>query len=153
MFTIETLSLRSTCCKPTFVDFFFITERTNPKNYLNRTKKIHKLETYQCESWRGANIFEVLNRDSRNCLSLDAWERVMMELNGDDDGSRRRWRQISTEREERSPQGERRWISERETADLTERETVDPTEREDGGSERREKKDHDGGEGGDDRLK
>ena len=75
-----------------------------------------------------------------------------MELNGDDNGSRRRWRQISTEREERSPQGERRWILERETADLTERDGGSDGER-DGGSERREKKDHDGGEEGDDRLK
>ena len=89
MFTIETLSLRSTCSKPTFVDFFD-NRKNKSKKLLESNKKKHKLETYQCESWRGANIFEVLNRDSRNCLSLDACERVTMELNGDGDGSRRR---------------------------------------------------------------
>ncbi|KAF2532429.1 hypothetical protein F2Q70_00031527 [Brassica cretica] len=48
---------------------------------------------------------------------------------------------------------ERLWISERETMDSTERETMDLDGEGDYGSRRREKKDHDGREKGDDRLK
>ncbi|KAL0701278.1 hypothetical protein Bca4012_057400 [Brassica carinata] len=75
-----------------------------------------------------------------------------MDLDGDDDGSRRR--------EKKDLDGERDDGSWREMTDPTKRKIMDLGEREDGfngerdyGSRRREKKDHDGREEGDDGLK
>ena len=98
MFTSEILSLRSTCSKPTFVDLFYNRNKKS-KKLLESNKKIHKLETYQCESWRGANIFEVLIViliiSCRWLFERDSME-TTTDLDGEDDGSRRRRQWIST---------------------------------------------------------